>query len=96
MGAFGNHHYNTKPVTDFTKLRTVSVIANFNTEGKFIPLYFRIVNPDQSEQTFKIDSVKFTREYDNRILFCCLFTNHNQQQEVNLTFYVMECVWTIN
>ena len=96
MGAFGNYSYSPKPVTDFTKLKTVSVIANFNTEGKFIPVYFRTIHPDQSEKTIKIDAVKFTRDKGNCISFYCLFNNHGRQQEVILTFYVMECIWTIN
>jgi hypothetical protein len=96
MGAFGNYPYNPKPETDFSKLRTVSVIANFNTEGKFIPIYFRYVNPDESEQTIKIDAIKFTREKADRILFCCLFTNYGRQQEVILTFYIKECIWVIS
>lgn len=95
MGAFGNYSYNPKPETDFSKLKTVSVIANFNTEGKFIPVYFKYINPDKSEQTIKIDTVKFTRDKGDYISFCCLFTNHSRQQEVVLTFYVMECIWII-
>lgn len=97
MGAFGNYHHNPKLETDFSQLRTVSVIANFNTNGKIRPEYFRLVNPDQSEETFKIDFIKYTRDYDNpsRILFCCLYKNYGRQFEVGLMFYVMECIWTI-
>jgi hypothetical protein len=95
MGAFGNYPYNPKPETDFSKLRTVSVIANFNTEGKFIPIYFRLVNPDQSEDTIKIDAIRFIREKSDSILFCCLYTSYGRQQEVLLRFYIKECRWTI-
>lgn len=95
MGAFGNYHYNPKPEIDFSQLRTVLVVANFNTEGKFKPEYFRVVNSDQSESTFKIDVIKYIREYHNRILFCCLYSNYGRQHEVSLVFYVSERVWVI-
>jgi thiamine pyrophosphokinase len=95
MFSYSVHHYNPKPETDFSQLRTVSVVANFNTIGKFKPEYFRVVNSDQSEATFKIDAIKYTREYDNRILFCCLYSNHGKQLEVGLMFYINECVWVI-
>lgn len=95
MGAFGNYPYNPKLETDFSQLKTISVIANFNTEGNFKPEYFHVVNSDQSETTYKIETVKFTREYDNpyRILFCCMFNNNCWQQEINLVYYVMKCRW---
>lgn len=96
MGAFGNYHHNPKPVTDFTKLRTVPVIANFNTEGKIRPEYFRVVNPDQSEKTYKIDAVKVSKVNGNVISFICLFTNYGKQREVLLKFYVEESKWTVN
>jgi hypothetical protein len=96
MGAFGNYSYNPKPKTDFSQLRTIPVIATFNAEGKIRPDYFRITNTDQSVDTYKIDTVKYTKDYDNRIVFYCLFTNGKRQQEVNLVFYVMECIWTVN
>lgn len=95
MGAFGNYYYNPKLEIDFSQLKTVSVITNFNAEGRFKPEYFRVINPDQSETTFKIDTVKFTREYDNRILFCCVYTNNRRQCEIILIFYVLECCWVI-
>ena len=99
MGAFGNYPHNPKPEIDFSQLKTVSVIATFNIEGKIRPDYFRMVNPDQSEETFKIDAIKYTRDIVNPsriILFCCLYNNYGRQLEVNLVFYVRECRWVIN
>jgi hypothetical protein len=95
MGAFGNYSYNPKPKIDFSKLNTVSVIVNFNAERKFVPIYFRYIYPDESEQTIKIDTIKFTKDKGDSISFRCLFTNHEMRQEVILTFYVAECVWII-
>lgn len=95
MGAFGNYPHIEKPKIDFSQLNTVSVIANFNPEGKIKPEYFKFVNADQSEKTIKIDSIKYTKEYDNRISFCCIYTIYGKQREVMLTFYVAECIWVI-
>ena len=95
--AFGNYPHNPKPEIDFSQLRTVPVIATFNTEGKIRPDYFSCTNPDQSIEKFKIETIKYTREYDNpnRILFCCIYKNYSKRHEVNLVFYVMERKWII-
>lgn len=95
--AFGSYPYNPKPVTDFTKLRTVPVIATFNTQGKIRPDYFCYTNLDESMERFKIASVKYTKEYDSpsRILFYCIYRNYGKLYEVNLVFYVIECRWII-
>jgi hypothetical protein len=95
MGAFGNYNCDTKTAIDFSNMNTVTVMTNFNTIGKFVPVLFRIINPDTSEETVKVDSIKYTKELSNRISFCCLCSNGNRQHEVILTFYIMECVWII-
>lgn len=94
---FGNYHHNPKSEIDFSKLRTVSVIANFNINGDIRPEYFRIVNPDHTEETFKVEFVKLTKiiHCPSRILFRCCYTNHNKYREIDLVYYVNECVWTI-
>lgn len=97
MCPFGNHNTNHKPATYFTKLRTVPVIATFNVEGKIRPDYFVYTNPDESIEKFKIESIKYTREYNNpsRILFCCNYKNYGKLYVVNLVFYVNERRWVI-
>lgn len=96
--AFGNYPYNPKPVIDFDKLNAVPVVATFNTDGKIRPDYFGYTNPDEFMEKFKVEAIKYTREYDNpcRILFCCVYSNYGRQLEVNLVFYVMECMWIIS
>jgi hypothetical protein len=97
MGAFGYHTHNPKPVIDFSQMKTVSVIATFNAEGKIRPDYFNYINPDGSMDKFKIESIKYTRDYSypSRILFCCVYKSYNKHHEVNLIFYVMEHMWVI-
>jgi len=95
MSAFGNYNYNPKTKIDFTQLNIVTVITNFAKDSKFVPVLFRNVNPDASEETVRIDKVKYIKELDNRIVFCCLVNNGKRQQEIMLTFYVMECVWVL-
>jgi hypothetical protein len=95
--AFGNYPHNPKQIIDFDKLHVVPVVTTFNTEGKIRPDYFGFTNPDGSVEKFKIETVKYTREYDNpsRILFCCSYKNYGKLYEVNLVYYIRECRWTI-
>jgi hypothetical protein len=97
MGAFGNYSYNPKQEVDFSLLKTIPVVTTFNKEGKIRPDYFRLVNPDQSEETIKINAIKYTKEYNKpiRILFRCICNIYGRQFEVNLVFYVNECKWIV-
>jgi hypothetical protein len=93
--AFGNYSYNPKPKIDFSKLKAVDVNVVFNTLGEMKPLSFRYVLPDESIDIYKKEIIKFTRDKGDRISFYCMITNHGRQQEVILTFYVMECIWVV-
>jgi len=94
---FGFYPHNPKPEIDLSQLRTVSVIANFNVNGDIRPECFRIVNPDQTEDTFKVEFVKLTKilHCPSRILFRCCYTNNNKHCEIDLVYYVDQCVWII-
>jgi hypothetical protein len=93
---FLNHYTPPKYYIDFTKNQAVSVIVNFAADGRFMPVYIRYISSDQSEITYKIDSVKWFRDYSNRIVFCCFITNYGKQVEVLLSFHLMECTWTMS
>ena len=84
-----------KHFIDYNKCTPVTVMVNFAPNGKMLPIYIRWTYPDQSEETIKIDAIKFTRDKGDCISFYCLFNNHGRQQEVILTFYVMECRWVV-
>jgi hypothetical protein len=93
MGAFGNYPTPHKFQIDFTRNRPVEVIANFNTEGKYIPIYFKYVTDDQEQHIYKIDAIKYSREYNHHTSFCCVYTNFGRKYEILLHFYVNECIW---
>jgi hypothetical protein len=95
--AYGNYSYNNNKQIDFSQLRSVPVIATFNTEGKIRPDYFGYTNPDESVEKLKIKSIKYTREYNHpaRMLFCCVYNNYGKQHEASLMFYVDEYMWVL-
>jgi hypothetical protein len=95
MGAFGNYHQPIKYQIDYTHNKPIEVIANFNTEGKYKPEYFRYIADNDEQFTYKIDSIKYFREYDNYDLFCCGYTNHGKQYEILLRFHTIHCLWTL-
>jgi hypothetical protein len=73
----------------------VAVIANFNTVGRFIPIYFRYVANDSSESTYKIDYIKYTKDKHDCFLFCCVVTNREIRHQLILTFYFKDCIWML-
>lgn len=81
---------------DYDKCIPVSVIINFSKDGKMLPLYIRWINNDESEETLKVDSVKYTKDIDGGITYCCYVIRNGWRKEVNLTFYVKECLWVLN
>lgn len=95
MGAFGNYSQPAKFEIDFTKNRPIDVIANFNPEGKFIPIYFKYEAEDQTIYKYKIDAIKYTKDNEQRTLFCCLYTNNRKQYELLLSFWINDHIWTI-
>lgn len=80
---------------DFNRYKPITVTSYCSFSGEIKPLAFRYISDDESETTFKIDSIKFTKEIKGGFSYCCLFNNHGRQQEVILIFYVMEHLWVI-
>jgi hypothetical protein len=80
---------------NYSSAQPVSVVANYAKSGKFVPIYFIYTAHDESLLTIKIDCIKYVRDYPDRILFCCLFTNCDWQQEVYLEYHILNHLWTI-
>lgn len=95
MPFFDTPDRNDKITIDYSRCRPISVVMSHKANGQFIPIYFRAIKPDESEQTVKIDIVKFIKEKKGCISFHCLVTNYDRQQEVILTFYVLEHIWVL-
>jgi len=81
----------------FTKgTHPVSVIVNFAVDGRFKPVYFKYYDEENGYMTFKIDSVHYTKDKHDCILFCCYITLNKMKQEVNLIYKLNECTWTLD
>ncbi|MDF2538777.1 MAG: hypothetical protein K0S76_1798 [Herbinix sp.] len=89
------YSYAYKHSNPFAEHEPVDVIVNFAKDGRFIPIYFRIVAQDSQEYNFKIDGVKYTKDKHECIIFCCLFTNEGVQHEITLSFFYKECLWRL-
>ena len=89
--SFDYKHNYSKPVD-----QPVAVIVNFSVDGRFIPIYFRYVAGDCSESTYKIDGIKYFKDKNDRILFCCLVTSGGIRQQIFLTFYIRDCIWRLD
>jgi hypothetical protein len=96
MGAFGNYPQPQKFQLDLSDKHPVSVVTSFTTDGRFIPLYFKYEAEDQQSYTYKINNIKYFREYEHHFLFSCLYNNGRNQYEVLLSFWTEQCVWTIS
>ena len=79
---------------DYSK--AVTVIANYNPEGKIIPVYVSLENDCGDIVKIKIDGVKYTKDDLGRISYCCLYTVGSRQRELMLTFYIDKHVWVLN
>lgn len=80
---------------DYNKNIPVTVIVNFAPDGRMLPIYLRWINHDESEETLKVDGVKYTKDIEGGITYCCYVTRNGWRKEVNLTFYVKEHIWLL-
>lgn len=74
----------------------VSVIANFNADGKIMPAFLSIEDYYGNVCKTKIDGVKYTKEGNGYTTYCCLISNNYRQQQINLTFYIHDHVWVLD
>jgi hypothetical protein len=95
MSAFGKYPSPVLHEINYDLCQPIEVIASFNPEGKFIPFYFKYVAADQTVYKYKIEAIKYTRDYDQSTLFCCLYTNNGKQYELLLSYWSKDCIWTI-
>lgn len=81
---------------DFTKYKAVSVMVNAAKDGRFIPVFFHVINPDQSEQTYKVLSIKYIKELKNYFIFRVCYENYHRQHEVDLFFFIQDHIWAVS
>jgi hypothetical protein len=80
---------------DYTKSRPVDMMAIFNTVAEIKPVSFRVQLEDESYQTYKIESVKYTKELKGRTLFCCVYVVDGVERDVVLGYYYEDHRWGI-
>jgi len=73
----------------------VAVVANYASDGRFIPAYIRFVCEDGSEQTIKVTAIKYIKDKLDRTVFCCAVVCSDQRMEVMLTYYIDNHIWVI-
>lgn len=78
---------------DPNKFTPATVVVNFAPDGKMLPIFLRITHPDKSEETIKIDGVKYTKDIQGGISYCCLITINGWQKQIILNYYVNDHTW---
>lgn len=76
---------------DLNRYKPIVVIAYYDIDGNIKPLRFKY----ESDFTFNINEIKYSKDVKGGILFCCLITNCNKQQEVNLVYFIREHLWCL-
>lgn len=95
--AFGYpYQEDPKPTIDSNKHQPVTVIANFNPEGKIIPVYVSLEDLYGNVCKCKIDGVKYTKDGKGHTTYCCTYNNGRRQCQINLIFFHDEHVWVMD
>lgn len=78
----------------------VDVIATFNVQGKIKPNYIRLEDDNHALQTYKIESIVFSREEKYAgmpaILYCCNIIRENGcMQMIHIKYHVKTHQWVL-
>lgn len=84
-----------KPTIHHPQGHPVEVIATFNPEGEFIPLYFRLEDDMQERFTYKIDAIQSIKDKHGIKVFNCIYITHSFRNFVILVFDITQCRWVI-
>lgn len=90
---FFNSYNEPQYFIDPNKFTPVSVVVNFAPDGRMLPIYIRVILPDESEETIAIDGVKSHKEIQGGISYCCLVKIANRQKQITLNYYVKSHAW---
>jgi hypothetical protein len=93
MPFFESNEINYK--IDFSHCTPVSVISNFNPEGKILPIYIALTDLYNNTWKTKIDGVKYTKDKPGCISYCCVYTVGRFKREIMLTYYIKEHLWVM-
>lgn len=94
MPAFSYYHKNEKDQTDFNGYIPVSVVANFNVSGEFVPVYMQVL-VNEERITYKIDGIKRIDNKLGAVVFDCFIKDGNYRKEITLYYLVSRSIWAI-
>lgn len=77
----------------------VDVIATFNVQGNIKPNYIRLEDENHTLQTYKIESIVYSREEKYAgipvLLFCCNIMLGNSMQMINIKYHIKTHQWVL-
>jgi hypothetical protein len=77
----------------------VDVIATFNVQGKIKPNYIRLEDEGHTLQTYKIESIVFSKEEKFAgipvLLFCCNILRGECLQMINIKYHIKTHQWVL-
>lgn len=77
----------------------VDVIATFNVQGKIKPNYIRLEDESHALQTYKIESIVFSREENYSgitvLLFCCNIILGDCMQMIKIKYHIKTHQWVL-
>lgn len=80
---------------DFNKYKPIYAYFYTDKDGKIKPLKFKYESDDSSLISLDIDNIKYSKDIQGGILFCCLVTNYGRQQEVDIVYFYAEHQWCL-
>lgn len=83
-------------IFDSKHLVPVSVVVTYNEKGQIRLDYVRIIQKDESRETFKIYDAKIIKEVTAYIEYSCNIISDNRLKEIRLTYFLSEHVWCID
>jgi hypothetical protein len=77
----------------------VDVIATFNVQGKIKPNYIRLEDESHALQTYKIESILFSREENYAgvvaMAFCCNILLDDCMHMINIKYHIKTHQWVL-
>lgn len=77
----------------------VDVIATFNVQGKIKPNYIRLEDENHALQTYKIESIVFSKEENFAgipvMVFCCNILLEDCIQMIHIKYHIKTHQWVL-
>lgn len=93
-----NPVFGYRPIKNRNKIPTgtpVNVIANFNSSGEFIPLFFQVNDDNGEKLSYKICSISSMKDKHSLRIFVCNFIANEDKQTIILQYEFDSKRWTV-